>query len=190
MVAQKLGFFEAKQTDFSELVDPMLSLMESHHLDYSRTFRLLSQYKSTTSSDFDKFLDKFAPKTQVPDYLHGNYRSEWKSWFEKYEKRLEESEQRAGAKPEDRKARIAAANPRFILRQWVLEEAIARLREKNNIAFLQKVLDMATKPFDEYGEELVGEDELACPTPDIMEMRRLCDIGPTDMRGFQCSCSS
>ena len=169
----------------------MLSLMESHHLDYSRTFRLLSQYKGTTSPDFDKFLDKFAPKTQVPVHLHGDYRSDWKAWFEKYETRLQESESQAGAsKPEDRKARIAAANPRFILRQWVLEEAIARLRKDNDIAFLQKVLDMATKPFEEYGEELVGEDELACPSPEIMEQRRLCDIGPTDMVGFQCSCSS
>lgn len=168
----------------------MLVLMESHHLDYSRTFRLLSQYKTTTASDFDKFLDKFAPKSQVPEYLHGNYRSEWKAWFEKYEKRLEESEKQAGVKTEDRRARIAAANPRFILRQWVLEEAIARLRKDNDIAFLQQVLDMATKPFDTFGEEEVGVDELACPTPEIMEQRRLCDIGPTDMRGFQCSCSS
>lgn len=169
----------------------MLSLMESHHLDYSHTFRTLSQFSSTTGGDFDKFLDKFAPKSQLPSYLHGNYRSEWKEWFEKYEKRLVESEQQAGAKPEDRRARMAAVNPRFILRQWVLEEAISRLRKDNDIAFLQSILDMATKPYEAYGEELVGEDEaLTCPTPEVLEQRRLCDIGPTDMQGFQCSCSS
>lgn len=169
----------------------MLALMESHHLDYSRTFRLLSQYTSTTSANFDKFLDKFAPKTQVPDYLHGNYRSEWKEWFQKYEKRLEESEKEAGATLSDRSARIKAANPRFVLRQWILEEAISRLRKDNDITFLQKVLDMATKPFDDYGEESIDEDEIAaCPSPEVLEQRRLCDIGPTDMQGFQCSCSS
>lgn len=160
-------------------------------MDYSRTFRTLSQFTSVSSSDFDKFVDRFVPKTQVPNYLHGNYRNEWKEWFETYEKRLVESEQQAGAKPEDRRSRMTAVNPRFILRQWVLEESIARLRKDNDIAFLQQVLDMATKPFEEYGAELISESEdIACPTPEVMEQRRLCEIGPIDMVGFQCSCSS
>lgn len=169
----------------------MLALMENHHLDMSRTFRAISHFTSVSSSDFDKFLDKFAPKAQVPTYLQGNYRAEWREWFEQYEKRLVESEQKAGAKIEERRGRIAAVNPRFILRQWVLEEAISRLRKNNDIAFLQTILDMATKPFEDYGEELVGEDDaVTCPTPEILEQRRLCSIGPTDMIGFQCSCSS
>jgi uncharacterized protein YdiU (UPF0061 family) len=168
----------------------MLGLMESHHLDYSRTLRLLSQFVSTTDTNFDKFLDRFCPEEQVPKYMHDSYRGEWKDWFTKYQARLEESEKNAGATLAHRRSRISAVNPRFILRQWVLEEAISRLRKDNDVAFLQHVLDMATSPFETYGEETIGESDTACLTKEGQDQARLCDIGPMDMQGFQCSCSS
>jgi len=83
-----------------------------------------------------------------------------------------------------------AVNPRFILRQWVLEEAIKRLEQNNDVAFLQTVLDMATNPFEEYGEDIIESSQCAKPTDKVMEQRRLCEIGDDSMLGFQCSCSS
>ena len=187
---QKFGLAESKQSDFSEIFEPFLSLLEQHKLDFSRSFRLLSQFETVDSPHFERFLDHLIPSSQVPEHLKDSARSDWKAFLGKYQTRLEEFEGTSGSSLADRRQRIAAANPRFILRQWVLEEAIKRLEQKNDVAFLQRVLDMATKPFEEYGEDIVDPAACARPSEEVMEQRRLCEIGDTDMLGFQCSCSS
>lgn len=108
------------------------------------------------SPNFERFLDYLVPAPQVPEHLKESARGDWTALLQKYQARLSED----GSSSVDRRKGIAAANPRFILRQWVLEEAIKRLEEKNDIAFLQRVLDMATNPFEAYGEDMV--DPAAC----------------------------
>ncbi|CAD6589590.1 MAG: hypothetical protein CYPHOPRED_004877, partial [Cyphobasidiales sp. Tagirdzhanova-0007] len=155
LMGRRLGLHDPKQSDFSDLVDPLLSMMSQHHLDFSRTFRLLAQFTRTDSPHFDRLAEMLCPKTLVPQYLQDSYEEEWKEWFHTYQARLEESEESAGKSVDNRRERIKAANPRFILRQWILEEAISRLEKDSDVAFLQRVLDMANRPFDDYGEEEV-----------------------------------
>lgn len=164
--------------------------MSQHHLDFSRTFRLLSQFTTADSPHNDRFLDMICPKSSVPEYIRDSAHGEWKEWLQKYQARVEDSDKAAGLDVSTRRKRMQAANPRFILRQWVLEEAISRLEKDNDVLFLQKVLDMATKPFEEYGEDLVDPAACARPTPEVEEERRLCGVGDDSMLGFQCSCSS
>ena len=164
--------------------------MERHKLDFSGTFRLLTQFESTTSKNIDAFLDRLLPQSQVPEHLRGTCREDWKNWLGTWQARLEESEKSGGADASSRRKRMAAHNPRFILRQWVLEETIKRLEQDNDKAFLQRVLDMATNPFEEYGEDAVDPTMCTKPTDEVQEQRRLCSLGADSMLGFQCSCSS
>ena len=187
---QRLGLHDSKQSDFSDLVDPLLSMMSQNHLDFSRTFRLLAQFTRIDSPHFDRLVEMLCPKSAVPQYLQNSYEEEWKEWFRTYQARLEESEISAGTSVENRRERIRAANPRFILRQWILEEAISRLEKDSDVAFLQRVLDMANRPFDDYGEEEVDPAVCKKPTDEVMEQKTLCGIGDKQMLGFQCSCSS
>lgn len=187
---KKFGLAEPKQSDFSELFEPFLGLLEQHKLDFSRSFRLLAQFQTIESSNFERFLDMLVPNSQVPEHLKSSAREDWKAFMTKYQARLQESEAASGGSSADRRKRISAANPRFVLRQWVLEEAIKRLEENHDVAFLQRVLDMATHSFEEYGEDLVDTAACAKPTEEVQEQRRLCEIGDNSMLGFQCSCSS
>ena len=58
---------------------------------------------------------------------------QWRSWLEKYAARIEsEKGEWAGADSEGdwqahREKEVLLANPRFVLRQWVLEEVIAKV---------------------------------------------------------------
>lgn len=160
-------------------------------LDFTNTFRVLCQFKSTSDRHFDRFLDLLLPSERLPSYQAKEARPTWTAWLEAYERRLAESEKRAELSLNDRQTRMQTFNPRFTLRQWVLEEAIKRLEEAKDTAFLSQVLSMCEKPFEACGEILAtdGSNE-ACPTPQTLEERRLCGMGDTRMLGFQCSCSS
>ena len=165
--------------------------MSNHELDFTNSFRLLCQFKGVSAPNYQKLLDLFLPEAKMPKFLHATARDTATQWFIKYEARLSASDSTAGADHTDREKQMQAVNPRFTLRQWVLEEAIKRLSVDKDTAFLQQVLDMCTKPFESYGEPRAdAASDVDCPTKDVQEQQRLCGIGSKDMLGFQCSCSS
>ena len=96
-------------------------------------------------------------------------------------------------------------NPRFVLRQWVLEEVIDLLQKDAKRGegasrtsgeepspgkqLLNKILQMSTQPFDAWGAEGSSKSEEELTDEQKLE-RRLCGLGEKRMLGFQCSCSS
>ena len=104
---------------------------------------------------------------------------------------------------------MKSVNPRFVLRQWLLEEVIKKVEEdsKTGKQVLAKVFQvrlffisrinksdhhgdkMATNPFENWGaEEDTGPGEEL--TQEEKEERRFCGLGEKKLLGFQCSCSS
>lgn len=103
------------------------------------------------------------------------------AWLEtEYRPRLENEN---NTKDSERGERMKAVNPKFVLRQWVLEEVIKKTQSEKGVgvkddAMLKMVLRMSLEPFrDEWGG-------------DKKEEERLCGDVPKVERGFQCSCSS
>jgi uncharacterized protein YdiU (UPF0061 family) len=168
--------------------------MSGHFLDFTSTFRLLSQFPSTTSPLLLRFLDLLLPVNSTTT-LPPTARDDWTTWLKSYEARLALPSEFVVSK-EDRRKRMNAVNPRFTLRQWVLEETIQRLdhqREGMDLAALERVLDMCGSPFEAYGEVEVGEEgatKCEVEGEEERERRRLCGVGSEVMLGFQCSCSS
>ncbi|KAI5287705.1 hypothetical protein KEM52_001453, partial [Ascosphaera acerosa] len=78
----------------------------------------------------------------------------------------------------------------FVPRSWVLDEVIERVRDKNDAAFLRRVLHMALHPFDDaWG--VGGEDSAdMSPAEQLAEQQRLCGDPPRLGRKMMCSCSS
>lgn len=166
--------------------------MELHSLDYSSTIRLLSQFPAVASPLFPKLLDQILPADLVPAGLQGSARVAWTAWFKEYELRLNLLPERtAAAALESRLVRQNKVNPRFVLRQWILEETIAKLdKAEPDLKALDRVLEMASEPFEAYGEEVLGESKLVCEIGEPLEQQRLCGMGAASFLGFQCSCSS
>jgi uncharacterized protein YdiU (UPF0061 family) len=83
----------------------------------------------------------------------------------------------------ERGDRMKKVNPKFVLRQWILEEIITKTKSEKGVGvedkeMLDMVLKMVLEPFNEEWGFDKGEEE------------RLCGDVPKIERGFQCSCSS
>ncbi|KAI5480921.1 UPF0061 family protein [Pseudohyphozyma bogoriensis] len=177
----RLGLLSSEDADF-DLVSSFLDLLHLYEMDYTNAWRRLSAFDGVNSPSYTTFVDDFlhtAPQTDAaPSDTSVNAKTNWKEWFTKYDERLGRESSRAAADSKSRKERMDAVNPRFTLRQWVLEEVIKDLendKDGKGIAGLERVLRMAERPFEEYAS---GEEE------------RLCGVGGKEMLGFQCSCSS
>ena len=118
--------------------------MESHKLDFHGTFRTLSTFKpsllepqgqdssngkasaSSVPPDLEAFITSLLALTpQKQTMQHDLATTEWLQWLEKYAERIE-SEKAEWGTDVDAERQLAAknANPRFVLRQWLLEEVI------------------------------------------------------------------
>ncbi|KAH7101980.1 UPF0061-domain-containing protein [Auriculariales sp. MPI-PUGE-AT-0066] len=187
LMRKRLGLATAREDDLTKVIDPLLELMHRHDLDFHSTLRALSLHVANapfdlSNTDIDALL--ISPLRTTP---LESARTDMQAWLALWQTR------RTGSGNDDDNAlspdEMLAANPRFVLRQWVLEEAIKRVTDDapSGRRVLAKLLQMAERPFEPWGGEGRAEDSL---TPEESEERRMCGLGGKEMLGFQCSCSS
>jgi len=212
---KRLGLRRPDPTDESKLFKPLLGLMESYQLDFHSTFRTLSTFKPsllvlpqdpspTNSTNFKEspvsialhqFITNILSATPEPQRLdHGAATGEWLGWLEHYATRIkdEEAEWTASTSSDinsEREQEMKKVNPRFVLRQWLLEEVIGKVERDSDSGkrVLAKLMHMACNPFEPWGAEEDADGELS---DEEKEERRYCGLGEKKMLGFQCSCSS
>ena len=191
------------QDDDATLIRPLLRILESQKLDFHLSFRHLTTFRpsllASESAARDQFVDVLLGYTSDPQSIQRDEAVQsWKRWLEKYAARIEaekdawvDDDTTAFNLDESREREAKAANPRFVLRQWVLEEVIGKVEKdsKSGKRVLAKVMQMACSPFAPWGAEGDSrpEEEL---DEELKEERRLCAVGDKKMLGFQCSCSS
>ncbi|KAJ6494748.1 hypothetical protein C8R47DRAFT_1117036 [Mycena vitilis] len=210
LMRKRLALRTAEETDEAKLVRPLLDLLAAQKLDFHGSFRVLTAFRpgmlpaEDTNSDADKAdLEKLIERllAQAPDggpKDRAQATEEWREWLGVYARRIEREagEWVSGEDREEMDAQRAragrAANPRFVLRQWLLQEVIGVV-EKDTVRgrrVLAKVLHMASNPFEPWGgEDANAEDETQLDA-EQREERRFCGLGDSRMLGFQCSCSS
>lgn len=148
ILAQRLGLRRQDSTDESRLFKPLLGLMESHRLDFHSTFRTLSTFKpsllaqiqdskSPVSITLHHFITNVLSATPEPQKLdHGAATGEWLSWLEGYATRIKDEEAEwttAGTDMDtEREQEMKNVNPRFVLRQWLLEEVIKKVERDSD----------------------------------------------------------
>lgn len=116
-----------------------------------------------------------------------NDRKAWQGWLARYGARLHR-EAEAGADPQKRVQTMNATNPRYILRNWIAQQAIEKA-EKGDYSEVRRVLKLLQHPFsDDIAAQIAEEssnDEAACS-------RTLVYDGPVPAwaAGLCVSCSS
>ncbi|KAF8501880.1 hypothetical protein BU17DRAFT_58823 [Hysterangium stoloniferum] len=196
LMRKRLGLRHKDADDPNDLIRPLLKLMETHDLDFHSTFRMLCSFQPSSDKSY---LEGFAAQL-TPEYLVASEQrrqtaqKDWIEWLEKYGKRIESEQGDWGDSSDWMKLRVVEArkaNPRFVLRQWVLEEVIKKAEEDPTTGrrILAKVLEMASNPFETWGaEDETGQEEEL--DTEVREERRYCELGAKKFLGFQCSCSS
>ncbi|KAG1887260.1 hypothetical protein F4604DRAFT_1721032 [Suillus subluteus] len=188
LMRKRLGLRRQEKMDQREIVQPLLDMMEAQQLDFHGTFRRLAFFhtgmmKEDNSDGLEVFIKGILSGTPDRDRMdHG------KTWLDNVH-----GEEWAGEADFDSARQDAAksANPRFVLRQWVLEELIKKVEgdHESGKCIMAKVMQMACRPFEPWGAE--GDDTPSDDLPaEIREERRLCGLGDKRFLGFQCSCSS
>lgn len=204
---RRLGLKKEEEDEKQELLDPLLDTLED--LDFTITLRNLVEFpvhleehiKKESASDagissaIDAFLPTWYDETRVLEYLRQSKREQAKDWLTKYAQRILRDQQGDDASGSgsglgssgwgtSRRTEMKKANPKFVLRNWVGEEVIQRLEQKDDTSFLARVLEMCCEPYREWGSEETASEESIRE-----EQRRLCELGEPLARNMP-SCSS
>jgi uncharacterized protein YdiU (UPF0061 family) len=86
---------------------------------------------TTKPSPLESLITKLLAATPDPQRLdHGKATSDWLAWLDKYARRIASEREEWGSNVDEEREKAArAANPRFVLRQWVLEEVIKKVEQ-------------------------------------------------------------
>ncbi|HEV2739387.1 MAG TPA: YdiU family protein, partial [Candidatus Elarobacter sp.] len=127
LLRAKLGVLEARDDD-AELAVELFGLLEARRTDWTNFWRALSH----ADADALSLIGADASST---------------AWFERYARRVADDSRDDAA----RRAAMRAVNPKYVLRNWVAQEAIAAC-ESGDDSVVHAVLDVLRAPFDEHPE--------------------------------------
>ncbi|KAI0925965.1 hypothetical protein AcV5_008548 [Taiwanofungus camphoratus] len=215
LMHKRLALRRHDPADEPTLVRPLLALLADHALDFHGTLRRLALFRPAllapaAAPALDALVASILALTGDPARLdRARAEGDLRDWLGRYAARIESerAEWEHGADGADgadvdvdvdvdaeRRLAARAANPRFVLRQWVLEDVIAQVARDavRGRRVLAKVLEMATHPFEPWGAEDVPDCDLdaAALDAETRAERRLCAMGEGRWLGWQCSCSS
>lgn len=135
---------------------PLLNIMEEHKLDFHGTFRKLASFRPALLDEEQNGLERFildlltlSPETQTMD--HAKATKDWMAWLELYSERImsEKDEWTGDNFDSEREEAAKEVNPRFVLRQWVLEEVIKKMEANMETGkrILGKVLQVSSRHY-------------------------------------------
>lgn len=130
LLSAKLGL-QGKLIGDEELIQQWLEIMASSRADYTNTFRRLSQVNLQDKKN--PVRDLFADKKILDE------------WFVRYTRRLEQQT----LSDSERKSVMDRANPKYILRNYLVQRAIEKAQNEKDFTEVNTLLDLLKHPFDE-----------------------------------------
>ncbi len=158
--AAKLGL-RAFQDGDGERMDALYGLLQAAEVDMTLFFRGLADVDPEAPSpaplqaafyDASK-RERFAPQLDA--------------WLAQYAARVQQD----AWHPAERRARMNAANPRYVLRNYLAQQTIDRA-EQGDTAGVQELLDVMRRPYDEQP----GREQFAQRRPDWARTRAGCSM--------------
>jgi len=163
--ARKLGLAECRDADV-ELVSDLHGLLHAHEIDMTLWFRALADMADKGSDPAAPSLDVFAAA-----FYDETKREEGEAalldWLRRYAARLVDDPLSAG----ERHARMQAANPKYVLRNWLAQEAIDRAHG-GDMAGIGELLDVMRRPYDDQP----GRGHYAAKRPDWAKNKAGCSM--------------
>ncbi|WP_428741168.1 protein adenylyltransferase SelO [Tenacibaculum sp.] len=141
MMREKLGLFSSKETD-EKLVSDLEEVLQKSETDMTIFFRLLANIskKDTVQNAIKKIEKAFYTPSEIVDEL----KLSWENWFQNYLERLEDET----ISDEDKKTKMNAVNPKYVLRNYMAQLAIDDA-DKGNYTLLNELYELLKNPYDE-----------------------------------------
>ena len=135
LMGRKLGLKDPVKEDMP-LIDTWLKLLHENHLDFTNAFRSLGNFNASATANNHNLRDQFIDRIGFD------------TWAENYRTRL----QHEGRADAERKTRMDAVNPKYILRNYLAQIAIEKAEQQRDFSEIDRLLALLSKPFDEQPE--------------------------------------
>jgi uncharacterized protein YdiU (UPF0061 family) len=138
MMKSKLGLFKEENQDL-ELIQNLEENLHLTETDMTIFFRKLSDFTNE-----NKGLQVIEEAFYNPNEISNDVKNQWRLWFKKYALRLD----REHISHKERKAKMNATNPKYILRNYMSQMAIEEA-EKGNYTLIEELYQLIKNPYSE-----------------------------------------
>jgi uncharacterized protein YdiU (UPF0061 family) len=159
-LAGKFGF-ESWQEAEGELVNKAFELMTRAEVDMTLFFTLLAQV------DIQKPSLETLKVAFYTEQDYENYKQDFSAWLKTYTQRIKQANQA----PEIRLARMQAHNPRYVLRNYLAQQAIDLAGNGDN-SLIEKLLELLRNPYTKQP----GMDKFEDKRPDWARNKAGCSM--------------
>ena len=159
-IAAKLGLLECRDDDVV-LMQGLHELMATAEIDMTIFFRTLSDSSAADLVPYffsAAFYDETKRQQATPAL---------QDWLARYRRRLADDPQSA----EQRRTRMRAANPRYVLRNWLAQQAIDKANDGDE-SEIHALLEVMRRPYDDQP----GNERYAQRRPDWARNRAGCSM--------------
>ncbi len=132
LMCDKLGLREHREDD-GALVTDLLSLMQASRVDYTNFFRALGTFQSVPQAKNETPRDFFLE------------RDRFDAWAARYRERLRTE----GSADEERKVHMDRVNPKYILRNYLVQQAIEAAQRERDFGEINRLLELLRRPYDD-----------------------------------------
>ncbi len=169
MFAAKLGLRRAASSEAAdeELGNELLEVLQLAETDMTLFFRGLAEMSSDAPAGAGDIPEALLGAYYVPEQLTTEVRTRTCAWLERYRERVRAD----GASDADRRERMNAVNPLYVLRNYLAQLAIDAA-EKDDFSMITELLEVLRRPYTEQA----GKERFSEKRPDWARERAGCSM--------------